>query len=85
MRTLTIICLLGVGLLFVPQPTLGLKMSIVSVTAYSYSGGSYPHGVTASGKRVKEGMVALRTSATGSCCTVWEFSNFRIVWHLAGA
>ena len=59
MRTLTIICLLGVGLLLVPQPTLGLKMSIVSVTAYSYSGGSYPHGVTASGKRVKEGMVAV--------------------------
>jgi 3D (Asp-Asp-Asp) domain-containing protein len=59
MRTLTIICLLGVGLLFVPQPTLGLKMSIVSVTAYSYNGGSYPHDITASGKRVKEGMVAV--------------------------
>jgi 3D (Asp-Asp-Asp) domain-containing protein len=59
MRTLTIICLLGVTLLFLPQRTLGLKMSIVSVTAYSYSGGSYPHGITASGKRVKEGMVAL--------------------------
>jgi len=59
MRTLTIIFLLGVSLLFLPQRTLGLKMSIVSVTAYSYSGGSYPHGVTASGKRVKEGMVAV--------------------------
>ena len=59
MRTLTIICLLGVGLLFVPQPTLGLKMSIVSVTAYSYNGGSDPHGITASGKQVKEGMVAV--------------------------
>ena len=59
MRNLTIICLLGVTLLFLPQRTLGLKMSIVSVTAYSYSGGSYPHGITASGNRVKEGMVAL--------------------------
>ena len=59
MRTLTIICLLGVGLLFMPQPTLGLKMSIVSVTAYSYNGGQHPHGITASGRRVKEGMVAV--------------------------
>jgi 3D (Asp-Asp-Asp) domain-containing protein len=59
MRALTIICLLSVSLLFLPQRTLGLKMSIVSVTAYSYSGGSYPHSVTASGKRVKEGMVAV--------------------------
>lgn len=59
MRTLAIICLLGVGLLFLPQPTLGLKMSIVSVTAYSYNGGSHPHGITASGKRVQEGMIAV--------------------------
>lgn len=54
-----IICLLGVGLLFLPQPTIGLKMSIVSVTAYSYNGGQYPYSITASGKRVKEGMVAV--------------------------
>ena len=54
-----IICLLGVGLLFLPQPTIGLKMSIVSVTAYSYNGGQHPYNITASGKRVKEGMVAV--------------------------
>jgi 3D (Asp-Asp-Asp) domain-containing protein len=59
MRTLMIICLLGVGVLFLPQSTLGLKMSIVSVTAYSYNGGQYPHDITSSGKRVKEGMVAV--------------------------
>jgi hypothetical protein len=41
MRTLTIICLLGLGLVF-PQTTMGVNMSIVSVTAYSYSGGKYP-------------------------------------------
>ena len=59
MRTTLIICLLAVGLFLVPQSTLGVKMSIVSVTAYSYNGGSYPHNITASGKRVQEGMVAV--------------------------
>ena len=58
MRILTIICLLGLGLVF-PQATMGVNMSIVSVTAYSYSGGQYPYNITASGKRVKEGMLAL--------------------------
>jgi 3D (Asp-Asp-Asp) domain-containing protein len=58
MRTLMIICLLGLGLAF-PQATMGVNMSIVSVTAYSYSGGRYPYNITASGKRVKEGMLAL--------------------------
>lgn len=59
MKTLTIICLVGLGLLFLPSPTLSVKMSIVSVTAYSYNGGSYPHNITASGRRVKEGIVAV--------------------------
>ncbi len=59
MKTLTIFCLVSLGLAFLPQPTLGLNMSIVSVTAYSYFGGAPPYNVTASGKRVKEGMVAL--------------------------
>jgi len=58
MRILTIICLLSLGLVF-PQATMGVNMSIVSVTAYSYSGGQYPYNITASGKRVKEGMLAL--------------------------
>ncbi len=58
MRTLTITCLLGLGLAF-PQVTMGVNMSIVSVTAYSYSGGQYPYNITASGRRVKEGMLAL--------------------------
>jgi 3D (Asp-Asp-Asp) domain-containing protein len=58
MRTLMITCLLGLGLIF-PQATMGVNMSIVSVTAYSYSGGAYPYNITASGRRVKEGMLAL--------------------------
>ena len=59
MKTLTIFCLVSLGLAFLPQPTLGVNMSIVSVTAYSYFGGAPPYNVTASGKRVKEGMVAV--------------------------
>ena len=59
MKTLTILCLVTLGVAFLPQPTLGVNMSIVSVTAYSYFGGQAPHNITASGKRVKEGMVAL--------------------------
>jgi 3D (Asp-Asp-Asp) domain-containing protein len=58
MKTLLITCLLGLGLA-IPQTSMGVNMSIVSVTAYSYSGGKYPYGVTASGKRVREGMLAL--------------------------
>ena len=59
MRTLMIICLAGLALGLVPQATMGVSMSIVSVTAYSYSGGQYPYNITASGRRVQEGMVAV--------------------------
>jgi 3D (Asp-Asp-Asp) domain-containing protein len=59
MRTLVIICLVGLGLVVLPQATMGVNMYIVSVTAYSYSGGQYPYNVTASGRRVQEGMVAV--------------------------
>jgi len=58
MKTLLITCLLGLGLA-IPQTSMGVNMSIVSVTAYSYSGGAPPYNVTASGKRVREGMLAL--------------------------
>jgi|UniRef100_A0A7V6A697 3D (Asp-Asp-Asp) domain-containing protein len=58
MKTLMITCLLGLGLAL-PQTTMGVNMSIVSVTAYSYSGGAPPYNLTASGKRVQEGMLAL--------------------------
>ena len=58
MKTLLITCLLSLGLA-IPQTTMGVNMSIVSVTAYSYSGGAPPYNRTASGKRVQEGMVAL--------------------------
>jgi len=59
MRALTIICLIGLGLVFLPQGTMAVNMSIVSVTAYSYSGGQYPYNITASGQRVQEGMIAV--------------------------
>jgi 3D (Asp-Asp-Asp) domain-containing protein len=59
MKKMAIFCLFGLALLLVPQPTKSVTMSIVTVTAYSYSGGQPPHGITASGRRVKEGMVAV--------------------------
>jgi 3D (Asp-Asp-Asp) domain-containing protein len=59
MRTLMIICLVSLGLAVLPQGTMAVNMSIVSVTAYSYSGGQYPYNITASGRRVQEGMIAL--------------------------
>jgi 3D (Asp-Asp-Asp) domain-containing protein len=61
MKTMAIICLLGVGLLALPQPTMSVTMSIVTVTAYHpgvYAKGS-PKGITASGHRVREGIVAV--------------------------
>jgi 3D (Asp-Asp-Asp) domain-containing protein len=59
MKKLAIFFLLVVVVLIIPQPTKSVTMSIVTVTAYSYSGGAPPHNVTASGRRVKEGMVAV--------------------------
>lgn len=60
MKHLSIFCLLGLGVLAVPRPTVGVSMSIVTVTAYSYNCFRQPHyGITSSGKRVQEGMVAL--------------------------
>ena len=54
---LTITCLLGVGVLAFPRPTLCVTMSIVSVTAYHHCPGS--KGITSSGRRVGVGMIAL--------------------------
>ncbi|MGB8993233.1 MAG: hypothetical protein WCD80_14355 [Desulfobaccales bacterium] len=54
---MAIICLLAVGVLAWPQPTLCVTMSIVTVTAYHHCPGS--KGITASGRRVKAGMIAL--------------------------
>ena len=52
-----LICLLGVGVLALPQPTMCVTMSIVSVTAYHHCPGST--GITSSGRRVQVGMIAL--------------------------
>jgi 3D (Asp-Asp-Asp) domain-containing protein len=54
---IVITCLLGVGVLACPRPTLCVTMSIVTVTAYHHCPGS--KGITASGRRVKVGMIAL--------------------------
>lgn len=58
MRTMAItICLLILGSLGLPRSTLGVTMSTITVTAYHYCPGS--KGITASGKRVEVGMVAV--------------------------
>jgi 3D (Asp-Asp-Asp) domain-containing protein len=54
---ITITCLLAVGILATPQPTLCVTMSIVTVTAYHHCPGS--KGITASGRRVQRGMLAV--------------------------
>lgn len=59
MKKLVIFCLVGLAVPLLPRPTMCVTMSIVKVTAYSYNGGASPHGITSSGRRVKEGMVAV--------------------------
>ena len=54
---ISMICLLGVGVLAFPRPTMCVTMSIVSVTAYHHCPGS--KGITSSGRRVAVGMIAL--------------------------
>ncbi len=54
---ITIICLLPLGVLASPRPTLCVTMSIVTVTAYHHCPGS--KGITSSGRRVKRGMIAV--------------------------
>jgi 3D (Asp-Asp-Asp) domain-containing protein len=57
MKTMAIVCLLGVGVVCAPRPTMCVTMSIVTVTAYHHCPGS--KGITASGERVKTGMIAV--------------------------
>ncbi len=60
MKKLAMLCLIMAAVvLSVPKPTLSVTMSIVTVTAYSYNGGQGRHGLTASGVKVREGMVAV--------------------------
>jgi 3D (Asp-Asp-Asp) domain-containing protein len=59
MKTLAIVCLLGVGVVCTPRPTMCVTMSIVTVTAYHNCPGSKTLGITASGKRVKAGVIAV--------------------------
>jgi 3D (Asp-Asp-Asp) domain-containing protein len=54
---MVIFCLLGMGVLACPRPTLCVTMTIVSVTAYHHCPGS--KGITSSGRRVQTGMIAL--------------------------
>ncbi|MFZ5448234.1 MAG: 3D domain-containing protein [Thermodesulfobacteriota bacterium] len=53
----TIICLLALGVLAWPRPTLCVSMSIVTATAYHHCPGS--KGITSSGQRVKKGILAV--------------------------
>lgn len=64
MRKIAIFCILGVGvgLMAWPKPTMSVTMSIVTVTAYhpgAYDPRTCRRGVTASGLKVQEGMVAV--------------------------
>jgi 3D (Asp-Asp-Asp) domain-containing protein len=64
MRKIAIFCLigLGVGLLSCPKPTMCVTMTIVTVTAYHpgvYDPSTGRRGVTASGLKVAQGMVAV--------------------------
>lgn len=62
MKTMAIVCLLGVGVVCAPRPTMCVTMSIVTVTAYSYPDAYCPGtsgGRTASGERVREGILAV--------------------------
>jgi len=64
MRRTAIICLLGVGagLVATATPTVSVTMSIVTVTAYHpgvYDPAHSLRGITASGLKVKEGMLAV--------------------------
>ena len=54
---ITITCLLAVGVISWPRPTLCVTMSIVTVTAYHHCPGS--RGITSSGQRVKTGVIAV--------------------------
>ncbi|MBM4293702.1 MAG: hypothetical protein FJ126_02205 [Deltaproteobacteria bacterium] len=63
MKKIAIFCLIGagVGVLGWAKPTISISMSIVTVTAYhpgAYCPG-VPKGITASGLKVKEGMLAV--------------------------
>jgi 3D (Asp-Asp-Asp) domain-containing protein len=57
MKTMAIVCLLGIGVVCTPRPTKCVTMSIVTVTAYHHCPGS--RGITASGEHVKSGIIAV--------------------------
>jgi 3D (Asp-Asp-Asp) domain-containing protein len=63
MKKMAMICLIGVGVISgMARPTMSVTMSIVTVTAYHpgvYDPATGKKGVTASGLRVKEGIVAV--------------------------
>ena len=63
MRKIAIYCLLGMAVILFswPRPTMSVTMSIVTVTAYhpGVTAPGSPKGVTASGQKVSEGMLAV--------------------------
>ncbi len=59
MRKMALIGLLVMGGMAIARPTMCVTMSIVTVTAYHNCPGSKTPGITASGQRVKRGMIAV--------------------------
>jgi len=62
MKKMAIVGLLGIGIVCAPRPTICVSMSIVTVTAYCYPSALCPgssKGITASGERVREGILAV--------------------------
>lgn len=62
MNKIAMFCLLGLAsLIGWPQPTMSVTMSVVTVTAYhpGVTAPGSPKGITASGRRVSEGMIAV--------------------------
>ena len=61
-KAIAVISLIGLGVFMLPQPTLCVTMSIVTVTAYHpgvWDPATGRKGVTASGHKVAVGMVAV--------------------------
>jgi 3D (Asp-Asp-Asp) domain-containing protein len=59
MRKIALICILVTGGMAIARPTMCVTMSIVTVTAYHNCPGSKTPGITASGQRVKRGIIAV--------------------------
>jgi len=76
MKTMAIVCLIVVGVVCTPRPTMCVSMSIVTVTAYHHCPGS--KGITASGVRVRKGIIAVSRDLEHNLCL--DFGD-RVLLH----